>query len=183
MIQVTISKARLRAPTWWILPLLLAACEPAANGAAEAPEPGVATATRVGPPGAPIGSCWGRTVTPAVVQTVEEQVQIKPAEVNADGTIAALPKYRTEKRQEIVTPRVDNWFETPCPEVLTPEFIASVQRALVARGLYAGDANGVFDVSTRTAVRNYQISIGGPDSPVMAIETARSLGLIAVPRN
>ena len=183
MIQVTTFKLRARSPGWWAVPLLLAACEPTVDGSDNAPEPGVAVATRAGPPGAPMGSCWGRTVTPAVVQTVEEQVQIKPAEINDDGTIASLPTYRTEKRQEIVSARVDNWFETPCPEVLTPEFVASVQRALVARGLYAGDANGVFDVSTRKAVRQYQISIGGPDSPVMAIETARSLGLIAVPRN
>ncbi len=183
MIQVVIFRLRLRKLGWWAVPLMLAACEPGAGGGAIAPEPGVTTATRAGPPGAPIGSCWGRTVTPAVVQTVEEQVQIKPAEISEDGPITSLPEYRTEKRQEIVSARVDNWFETPCPEVLTPEFMASVQRALVARGLYAGEANGVFDVPTRTAVRQYQVSIGGPDSPVMAIETARSLGLIAVPRN
>ncbi|MEM6303546.1 MAG: peptidoglycan-binding domain-containing protein [Pseudomonadota bacterium] len=160
--------------------LWLSACAVQEQG--QAGEPGVETATRNGPPGADIGTCWGRTVTPAVVQTVEKQVEVTPAEVNADGTIAAAPTYRTERRQEIVSPRRDNWFETPCPETLTPEFVASLQRALIARQLFAGEANGVFDVSTRTAVRAYQVSIGGPDSPVMSIETARSLGLIAVPR-
>lgn len=169
-------------PLWLIFPLGLAACDlpPAAQGEVP-PEPGVLAATRNGPVGAPEGSCWGKTVSPAVVQTVEQQVQIKPAQVNTDGTIASPPKYRTTTRQEIVSPRKDNWFETPCAEVLTPDFIATLQRALSVRGLYAGSANGVFDAPTRAAVQNFQRS-DGLDSPVLSLSTARKLGLIAVAR-
>jgi hypothetical protein len=160
----------------------LAACDltPVTQGEAP-PEPGVLAATRNGPVGAAPGSCWGKTVSPAVVQTVEQQVQIKPAQVNPDGTIAAPPKYRRTARQEIVSPRVDNWFETPCAEVLTPEFIATLQRALSVRGFYAGSANGMLDAPTRAAVQTFQRD-EGPNSPVLSLAAARKLGLIAVAR-
>ncbi len=166
-----------------LAPLVLAACDPAAIAAREdAPEPGVLEATRNGPPGAAEGTCWGKTVTPAVVQTVVKQVQTRPAKVNPDGTIAAPPKYRTEQSQEIVSPRRDNWFETPCAEVLTEEFVSSLQRALLARGYYAGDISGKMDLATKFAVKAFQQSEGGPESTVLTLQSARSLGLIAVPR-
>ncbi|MCX7559287.1 peptidoglycan-binding domain-containing protein [Sulfitobacter sp. F26204] len=145
------------------------------------PEPGVMAATRDGPADAPEGSCWGKTVSPAVVERVTEQVQIKAAKVNSDGTIASLPVYRTEERQVIVTPRRDNWFETPCPDVLTPEFVSSLQRALQARGNYTGKISGSLDAKTRSAIQRLQRN-EGLDSAVLAISTARMLGLIAVPR-
>ena len=144
------------------------------------PEPGVIEATTQGPAGAPPGSCWGRTVSPAVIQTVTEQVQVQPAQISTTGEIQALPIYRTETRQQIVTPRKDNWFETLCADQLTPQFIETFQRALEARGAYAGEISGNFDTATRKAMRAYQISTGGPDSPILAMSTARGLGLIAV---
>lgn len=158
----------------------LAACE-AATPAAPAPEPGVLEATRNGPAGAAAGSCWGRTVSPAVIETVTEQVQLQPAKVNPDGSIAKPPVYKTDTRQEIVRARIDNWFETPCPDVLTPEFNKSLQRALQARSFYRGPITGEMDGATRAAVRRYQKQ-RGPDSGVLALETARELGLVAVPR-
>lgn len=162
--------------------VLLAGCETAAVGPAEEPpEPGVMEATRNGPADAPPGSCWGKTVSPAVIESATETIEVRPAKVNPDGTVAELPVYRTEDRQVIVTPRRDNWFETPCPDVLTVEFISSLQRALIARGDYAGTVTGVLDPSTRAAIRRYQ-SPTGPDSEVLSLESARSLGLVAVER-
>jgi hypothetical protein len=120
-----------------LLAIALAGCDPVApadKAVKAAPEPGVVQATRNGPTGAPAGSCWGRTVTPAIIETVTEQVQVKPAKMNPDGSIARPPVYRTETRQDIVRARVDTWFETPCAEVLTAEFNSSLQRALQARG-------------------------------------------------
>ena len=162
---------------------MLAACDttPSQDSATPAPEPGVIAPTRNGPEGAAPGTCWGRTVSPAVVERVSQRVQIKPAKVNPDGTVAELPVYRTEDRQVIVTPRKDNWFETPCPDVLTAEFISSLQRALQARGAYAGIITGVMDAPTRAAVKRYQAP-NGPDSSVLSLESARTLGLVAVPR-
>lgn len=166
-----------------VLPLILAACDqkPAAQTDAP-PEPGVLAATRNGPVGAPEGSCWGKTVSPAVVQTVTRQEQIKPAVVNPDGTIGVLPEFKSTTRQEIITPRVDNWFETPCTETLSPQFISSLQRALFARGLYAGAITGILNADTRAAVQRLQRT-EGLDSPVLSLETARMLGLVAVPRS
>ncbi|SDF47555.1 peptidoglycan-binding domain-containing protein [Sulfitobacter delicatus] len=158
----------------------LAACEAPAPAAAP-PEPGVLEATRNGPVGAPEGSCWGRTVSPAVIETVTEQVQIEPAKMNPDGTIVKPPIYKTETRQEIVKARVDNWFETPCPDVLTPEFNSSLQRALQARGYYRGPITGEMDAATRDAVQRYQ-GAKGPRSGVLSLAAARDLGLVAVPR-
>ena len=156
----------------------LAACT---TPSGPSPEPGVFEATRNGPAGAAAGTCWGRTFTPAVVERVSERVVVKPAKVNPDGTVAELPVYRTEDRQVIVTPRKDNWFETPCPNVLTPEFISTLQRALQARGTYTGIVTGVMDAPTRAAIRAFQAPTG-PDSGVLSLESARQLGLIAVPR-
>ncbi|MDF1728943.1 MAG: peptidoglycan-binding domain-containing protein [Sulfitobacter sp.] len=169
------------------LPLLaaallgLAACDGAGLvSRAPALEPGVFAPTRDGPADAPPGTCWGRTVSPAVIQTVTEQIQVKPARTNPDGTIAELPVFRSETHQQIVTPRVDSWFETPCEEARTPEFLSSLQRALQARGLYAGPVSGTLTEETRAAVQQYQRTNGGPDSPVLALETARALGLIEI---
>jgi hypothetical protein len=157
----------------------LGACN-AVSQDAEAPEPGVREATTKGPAGAAPGTCWGRTVSPAVIETVTEQVQVQPAQISSTGEIQSLPIYRTETRQKIVSPRVDNWFETPCTSALTPDVIATLQRALEARGFYGGAIHSELDDATRRAMRAYQISTGGPDSPVLALATARSLGVIAV---
>ncbi|NNE51986.1 MAG: peptidoglycan-binding protein [Sulfitobacter sp.] len=161
-----------------LLTLTLGACTQTGGGRPELLEPGVFTPTRDGPEGAPPGTCWGRTVTPAVIETVSTQVQVKPAKVNSDGSIAKLPEFRTEERQRIVKQRVDSWFETPCAEVQTEEFLASLQRALQARGYYAGLVNGRLDPVTRAAVQRFQVDNGGPDSSLLALATARMLGLI-----
>jgi hypothetical protein len=174
----------------WRAPLLIGACGAliACDSASLAPtaippEPGVVAATRDGPDGAAPGTCWGKTVSPAVIETVREQVQVKPAQVNPDGTIGHLPVYRSEARQKIVTPRRDNWFETPCAEVLNEEFVSSLQRALSARGLYSGKITGTMNRRTRSAVQGFHKTLGGPASEVLSLQAARALGLVSVERN
>lgn len=132
------------------------------------------------PPGAAPGSCWGKDVTPAVVETVTEQVLMQPAEIRADGTVAAPAIYKTETRQAILRERQVTWFETPCATRLTPEFIASLQRALRARDLYRGPTSGEMSARTRAAVRAYQAP-RGLDSGILSLAAARKLGLISVP--
>lgn len=146
----------------------------------EPPEPGIAAATRNGPADATPGTCWGKTVSPAIIETVSAQIQVTPAKINPDGTIARLPVYRTEARQQIVTPRRDNWFQTPCAEVLSPTFTSSLQRALAARGIYAGKITGKMDRKTRKAVEVFQQTRGGPASEILSLEAARALGLVSV---
>lgn len=142
---------------------------------------GVIVGNGLAPPGAPAGTCWGKIPTPAVVETVTEQVLVTPAKTNADGSIATLPTYRTESRQQIVTPRTDRWFEIPCPPDFTVEFVSTLQRALQARGLYTGPVHGNLDAATRRAVLAVQ-SAEGLHSDVLSIDTARMLGIVAVPR-
>ena len=96
-------------------------------------ESGVIVGNGLAPAGAPPGTCWGKIPTPAVVETVTEQILVTPARTNPDGSIATLPVYRTERRQQILTPRTDRWFEIPCPPAFTVEFVSTLQRALQAR--------------------------------------------------
>lgn len=158
------------------------ACDPALNAAKNTPEPGVFEATRDGPADAAPGTCWGKTFSPAVVETVSERIEVRPAKINPDGSIGKPPVYRTKERQVIVTARKDNWFQTPCPDELTPEFVASLQRAMQVRGIYAGAISGKLDAATRSAVQRMQAA-EGLDSAVLSLETARKLGLAAVPRS
>lgn len=133
------------------------------------------------PPGAAPGSCWAADISPAVVETVTEQVLVQPAEPGADGTVLRPAAYRTETRQAIVRPRRETVFETPCPDVMTPDFIASLQRALKARRMYRSRITGVMDERTREAVRRYQ-KPRGLDSGMLSLATARDLGLVALDR-
>ena len=137
--------------------------------------------TAVAPPGAPPGTCWGKEVTPAIVETVTEQIILQPAEIGSDGTILRPAVYKTETRQAIVREREERWFQTPCPDVQTQEFVASLQRALLARGLYRGTITGVPDKRTRNAIRRYQKPLG-LDSEVLSLSSARALGLVALER-
>ena len=124
------------------LALALAACQPAPPGP-DRPSLGAEA-----PPGAAPGTCWGKKDTPAVIETVTEQVQLSPAETDATGRVLRPATYATVTRQAILRERVTTWYETPCPDVQTPEFIASVQRALAARGLYTGQITARFDART-----------------------------------
>lgn len=158
--------------------LLLAGC----TSLMPAGEPEVSRALQEAPPGAAPGSCWGKQVTPAIVQTVTDQVLVQPAEVRADGSVTAPAIYRTETRQDIVRQRVETWFETPCADVMTPDFIASLQRALAARNLYSGPVDGAMTARTRAAVRAWQAP-EGLDSGILSLAAARRLGLVAVARD
>lgn len=144
-------------------------------------EPDVIASGGQTPPGAPPGTCWGKSVSPAVVETVTEQILVQPPEVSTDGSVVQPAIYKTETLQRIVKERRETWFEAPCPSLLTEEFIASVQRALQVRKFYRGRISGVMDARTRAAIRRYQ-SAQGLDSGILALETARQLGLVAVKR-
>lgn len=157
---------------------LLAGCQLAA------PETEVLRAadTAEAPPGADPEACYGRHVTPAIIETVTEQVLVQPPQIDASGRVTYPAVYRTETRQEIVRERKELWFETLCSEELTPEFVASVQRALSVRGYFHGTVNGRMDHATKRAIRGYQKD-QGVDSDILSLAAARQLGLKAVPRD
>lgn len=133
------------------------------------------------PPDAPKGTCWARDASPAVIETVTEQVIEQPAVLNADGSVQSPAIYATETRQEIVEPRREHVFETLCAGRITPGFIASLQRALQARGLYDGPISGVITPLTETALRRYQRA-QEVETGLLTMRTARELGLVAVER-
>jgi hypothetical protein len=164
------------------LVLSLAAC-------GVAPPPPVATdlsgaglpRTDATPPQAPDGACWVAEVLPARIETVTEQVQAAPARRAADGSVVEPASFRTETRQKIVAERREVWLEVPCDGVLTPGFVATLQRALKARGFYQGAPTGQLDAPTQAAVRGWQRS-RGLDSARLSMAGARALGLIVVPQ-
>lgn len=130
----------------------------------------------IGPPDADPNACYGRQTTPAVVETVTEQVMLQPPQIATDGTVLEPAVFVTETQQRIVQPRTELWFETPCQAERDPEFIASLQRALAARGVYRGPVTGQMDRRTRMAIRAFQVP-QGLDSPVLSLGAARQLGL------
>lgn len=162
---------------------MLAGCDTAAPNADDVTgETDIIHLAKEGPPGAAPGTCWGKNISPATIETVTEQVLVEPAVVGADGVILSPAAYKTETRQSIVRERRKTWFETPCPEVLTAEFVASLQRALAVRNKYSGPITGQMDTVTRLAVRRFQEPLG-LNSALLSLTTARNLGLVAVERD
>lgn len=145
------------------------------------PQPGgdVSRAGRYAPPGAPPDTCWSKHTSPAVIETVTSQVLAEPAQLDSSGQVIRPAIFRTETSQQIVTPRQERWFEIPCPGMMAPDFIRTVQRALAARGIYRGPVHGQMDTATRKAVQRYQAPLG-LDSGTLSLDTARKLGLVAV---
>lgn len=160
--------------------LLLAACAPLSGGGG-LDAPGMIRLTDTRPEGAAPDTCWGKKTSPAIIETVEREVVLQPAQISADGVIQQPAVYKRESVQEIVQERVDTWFEVPCADALTPEFISSLQRALAARSFYHGPVTGEMSMRTRAAVRRFQAP-DGFDSDILTIATARKLGLVAVER-
>ena len=160
---------------------LVAACAAPEPEVARFSEPVLTDATTEIPEGLASDACVGRDITPATIQTVTEQVLVQPPQIGADGSLRAPAVYRTVTRQEIVKPREDIWFETPCPDEITPDFVAALQRALQVRGYYNGPVSGEVDAATQRAVRAFQRELG-LNSPVLSIAAAKPLGLVAYGR-
>jgi len=159
--------------------MLLAACQPG-GFPADAGRSDLAAAQVPGalPPDDASGRCWAGHTTPAVIETVTEQDLITPSRLTPDGSVAAPAVFRTVTRQKMIEDRVPVWFPTPCASALTPDFIATLQRALKARGLYALPLTGQMDAATTTAVRRFQAP-RGLDSGRLSLAAARELGLVA----
>lgn len=131
-----------------------------------------------GPPPSPDGECWASSVTPAVIETVTEQVITSEEVRDASGRVVQPASYSTRTHQRMIQEREEVWFRAPCPAEQTVQFIASLQRALKARGLYLMPVTGEMDADTAEAVRRFQAS-RGLDSPVLSLAAARELGLAA----
>lgn len=125
-----------------------------------------------------IGQCWASDVTPAVIETVTEQVQTRPERRDSTGNIIRPAEFQTKTAQNLVQDRQTVWFRAPCRGDMTVAFIASLQRALKARGRFPNAVTGVYDSPTAEAVRKLQAE-RGLDSAVLSLDAARDLGLAA----
>lgn len=137
------------------------------------------------------GECWGKDMTPARVETVTEQVLVRPAGPvigpSPDGaptykTVQSPAVYATQTQQKIVAPRAVFWFQVPCPAQMNTGFTATLQRALKSRGMYRGAVTGLMDAKTQKSVRWYQKQ-HGLDSTTLSLTAARQLGIVAYARD
>jgi hypothetical protein len=132
----------------------------------------------VGPPPGPEGTCWAHDLIPAIYETETEQTLVTPEVRDAAGEVVRPAAYKTISTLREVSPRRDLWFTAPCPEEMTADFLATLQRALKARGYYALALTAEMDAPTREALRRYQAD-RGLDSPLLSLAAARDLGLLA----
>jgi len=150
-------------------------------GAAEPPErpiaPSLAREWRATRPPKTAEGCYSQQTRPAVIETVTEQVQVRPEGTDAKTGAKTPALYRSETNHRVVKGGEAMWFRVPCEAEMTPTFIAMLQRALAARALYFGSTTGEMDAGTQRAVRAYQAPRGLPSS-VLSYRAAQELGLI-----
>lgn len=163
-----------------LIALMLAACQ---SGSVEAPSQAQLAAELVrlkgdGPPKAREGECWESATTPAVIETITEQVRVTDEVLDASGKVITPASFQSKTHQRIVQEREVVWFRAPCTADLTVQFVASLQRALKARGLYLLPVTGALDAATAEAVRRFQ-EPRGLDSATLSLAAARELGLIS----
>ena len=129
-----------------------------------------------GPPPGREGTCWAHDLIPAVYETETEQTLVSPEVRDAAGKVVTQAVYRSVSQVRVVTERRDIWFTAPCPEETNVNFVATLQRALKARGYYDLPVTGEMDAATTEAVRRYQAD-HGLDSPRLSLAAAQDLGL------
>lgn len=154
----------------------LAACQTGETGAqrAQTPEAGLLGA-------AAASGCFTTDRIPATYEDVTETRVIAPPQRDAAGRVIEPGQMVRETNRVQTRPAEDRVFAIPCPEDLQPGFVASLQRALAARGLYEGPITGEFDAATGRAVRAWQAP-QGLDSAVLSLTAAQQLGLVPLPR-
>ncbi|MEM6310450.1 MAG: peptidoglycan-binding domain-containing protein [Pseudomonadota bacterium] len=128
------------------------------------------------------GTCWDKTETPAVIETVSEDRLIQPARYAETGELQSLPIYEKTTKQVIVEDRKATWFQLVCPIDLSQPFVGSVQRALELRGFYGGPITEQMDSVTVEAIARYQISenIDFADPTKLTMDAAERMGLSIV---
>ena len=160
-----------------VAPVDSASTETASPEPARTVAPSLAREWRATRPPQSAAGCYRQQTRPAVIETVTEQVQVRPEGTDPRTGAKTPALYRTETNHRIVKGGEAMWFRVPCEAEMTREFIASLQRALAARALYFGPDSGTMDAATQRAVRAYQDPRGLPSS-VLSYRAAQDLGLI-----
>lgn len=99
--------------------------------------------------------------------------------ISPEGTRQCWARYSANSGQARNGMIEEVAFRVPCPEKMTGDFMASLQRALAARGYFDGEITARADPATRSAVHSFQRA-NGFNSPVLTLETAQRLGLIPI---
>ena len=161
--------------------LVLSACADIAT-VSRGEQPSTFSPSLTAPENAAPGTCWDKTETPAVIETVTEDRLIQPARYADTGELQSLPIYEKTTKQVIVEDRKATWFQLVCPIDLSRPFVGSVQRALELRGFYGGPITEEMDSVTREAIARFQISQGieFADPEKLTIEAAEQMGLSVV---
>lgn len=118
----------------------------------------------------------------ALAQQIEtSRALITPAQIDLLQTAArkCWARYGTDGGQPRNGVITETAFRVPCPEQMTPDLIATLQRALQARGQYDGPITGHADPKTRAALQAFQRA-SGFDSPILTLDTAQRLGLLPI---
>jgi len=158
--------------------LLLAACQSQPRVEAPSRAQLADEILRSTPPDDEPGICWATETAPAVIETVTEQEVVSAEQRDETGRITAPATFRSTTKQRMVQDRQEVWFREPCPEVLTADVVATLQRALKARGLYRQPLTGQMDTATADAIRRFQAE-RGLDSPQLSLAAAKELGVIS----
>lgn len=90
----------------------------------------------------------------------------EPPGLAPDGTLREAPITRTERRDTVVRPAADLWFDTLSPDELGEARVAALQRARAARAKLHGAVTGRLDPATREAVRTDQPLAGSTAAPL-----------------
>jgi peptidoglycan hydrolase-like protein with peptidoglycan-binding domain len=120
-----------------------------------------------------------RKITPSEISTLLETRLFQPKKRNTAGQLVSPAQYETTRTQTITKTRSVTKIDAVCPEDMTPEFIASLQRAFQARGLFSSTITGSIDTSTRRAILNFQ-TVRGVASATVMNATAQELGLVVI---
>ena len=112
-----------------------------------------------------------------MIERQEVQVAVRHLEADDRQADLAAAEALLDAARDALRDREEVWFRAPCPADYTLEFVATLQRALKARGYYLMDLTGQLDAGTRDAVRRYQAD-RGLDSARLSLAAARELGLL-----
>jgi hypothetical protein len=140
----------------------------------------VITVSSAAPADPPPGECWDSDVIPAVIETETVQSLVSPEQRDAAGQIISPASYQSVSKLRMIQDRSEVWFRVPCPEMQDTAFLATLQRALKARGYFLSPVTGQMDAETAEAVRRFQAT-RGLESKVLSLAAAQELGLVAVP--
>ena len=123
--------------------------------------------------------CYFEKITPAEISTQVEPRLVQSEKRNTTGHLVSPALYEITRTQTIIKPRSVTKIDAVCPEDMTPEFITSLQRAFQARELFSSTLTASMDMSTRSAILNFQ-TVRGVSSETVTKATAQALGLVVI---